>query len=249
MTNINQIFNSPFFAKSQDKFNLTNKVVRDEHCYYRFDYLDTNSHRFSLHRNFSVYSENTIQAKKSVLHDLLELLDFNYYTAIRDIQYLVTKLGNFTTNNNFLEINLVLDENSNKLSFSTIKYFVSSKSFMNKGADLVYLDFIEQISPYSLLNVMFYFNSSKQLLYGKELNHMDFDVINITEIPLTYTLSTLKNISLFHNTAKYTLNFPNKDILEEEYTCFFVHQPINEDVFVEQQETLKLIQKKRVKIS
>jgi hypothetical protein len=228
---------------------MTNKVVRDENCYYRFDYLSTDSHRFNLHKNYSVYSENTIHAQRSVLHDLLELLDFNYYAAIRDIQYFITKLGNFTTNNNFLEINLVLNKFSHKLSFSTIKYYVSSKSFINKGADIVYLDFIEQIPHYSLFNAMFYFNSSKQLLYGKELNHMDFDFMNITEIPFTYTLSTLKNISLFHNTAKYTLTFPNKEILEEEYTCFFVHQPINEDVFVEQQETLKLIQKKRVRIS
>lgn len=120
---------------------------------------------------------------------------------------------------------------------------------MNKDADLVYLDFIDQIPNNSLFNVMFYFNSSKQLLFGKELNHMDFDLLNLTEIPFTYSLSTLKNTSLFHNTAKYTLNFPQKDNLLEEYTCFFVHQPINEDVFVEQQETLKLIQKKRVRIS
>lgn len=230
---------------------MTNKVVRDEVCYYRFDYLDSYSHRFKLHKNFSVFSENKqtldVHSDKSVMHSLLDLLDFDLNHTIKEIQYLITKLGNFTTANNILELNLAINQDS-KLTFNRIKYFVSSKSFIKKGTDLVYLDFIEQIPNNSLFNVMFYFNTTKQLLYGKELNHMDFNVMNITDIPFSYTLSTLKNISLFHNVAKYTLNFPKKETLKDKYTCFFIHQPINEDVFVEQQETLKLIQKRRVTI-
>jgi hypothetical protein len=142
---------------------------------------------------------------------------------------------------------LVYDEQTSKFSYLTFGYYVSRSSFLPMDPYLVYADILSFIPSENVNSVKFYYNSSQELLVGSDIMGMDFDLKNISYIPVRYTLSTLKNTSLFHNTIKYKLRLPQKWLLGNDfYTCFFVYQPINEDIFVEQQETRKVIEKNKV---
>lgn len=97
-------------------------------------------------------------------------------------------------------------------------------------------------------NVYIYYNKVNKLLLANK--QLEFKIKDYSDKHLNYTILTSKETAYFHPIAKIRINFNN--ILEEKTqnkeTCFFIYQPLNEDVYVEKNDIIKFLKAKSVKI-
>lgn len=179
----------------------------------------------------------------SYLNEIFDYFDFDINLILEEINISLSKIGDFHLKNKFIEINLYFDSSSSKFLMNSMYYSVycTSISSVDKIIQSLKSDYIKTF--------LIYYKKSNNLINITNTTSIEFERKKLILTNINYSISTLKSTHLFHNLLNMNITISNKNELKDRYTCFFVNQPINEDIYVEQHEIFKYLEKKPVYIT